>query len=276
MFQSLGFLASPTGMTLIGVLAALIVAVWDWRFALVALVVIQFAVAEISVVVHDMPAEWATIQVAVMVLSAMILGLSAVRTGRISSYQQSGNWLLRVAALVFVYVGWRYVEVDLALPEIHPEVLELFTWLVLCGVIILGLGENPLFVAVALLLWIVPLYSVVAILLSIPSLVAVIGILQLLLALACSYLLLAEQLGRVEEPPVITDIMFPEQTNLSSAGERREASESGVTVGRQALEDLPSVPMSSAADRQWALGSEAVAEGEAAELLQPTGESGER
>jgi hypothetical protein len=50
------------------------------------------------------------------------------------------------------------------------------------------------------------------VLLGIPALIALIGMLELVIALACSYLVLVEQLPVTEAPPILTDIAFPDLT----------------------------------------------------------------
>jgi hypothetical protein len=71
------------------------------------------------------------------------------------------------------------------------------------------MGNSPFFTAVALLLWCIPVQSVAATVVAIPSLIAVIGILELLVALACSYLILTEEHPVTARSPVLTDITFP-------------------------------------------------------------------
>ena len=204
----LGFLATPSGLTAIGFAAAAIVVVWEWRTALAGLCFVQLGVAVATVTHQDMPVEWGAIMVGVMGLAAMILALSARQTHTRASLYQSGTWSQRGLMLLLVYACWRLLDWHMALPEFDAELSDLFFWLGLCVLMILGMSENPLFTAVALMMWLIPAQAVTAVLLGIPALVALVGIIQLLAALACSYLILVEE-APAEEAPVITDVTFP-------------------------------------------------------------------
>ena len=216
----LGFFATPTGFTAIGVIVAAIIVVWDWRLALAGLVLVQLGVAEATVLQQGMPAEWGAIMVGVMALAAVILALSARRTQTHTSLYQSGTWSQRGLIVALVYASWRLLDWHMPLPEFTTGLSDLFFWLGLCVLMILGMGENPLFTALALLLWLIPAQAVVAVLLGIPALVALVGMIKLLAALACSYLILVEE-APVEEAPVITDITFPAAGVGSLTVERR-------------------------------------------------------
>ncbi len=217
-FQPLSLFASTMGLALTGMIAAAIVVVWDWRAALIGLFIVQLSVATVSVLVENVPAQWALIQTAVIGLSCMILALSAYRAQSSPSLYQSGTWLLRAAALVLAFVGWRFIVDRINLPVIHPLEIRLFVWLALCSAIMLGMGDSPLFNAVALLLWCLAVQGFISVLLAIPALVAIIGILEILVALACSYLILAEQLPAVKQAPVLTDMTFPESSIVHQPG----------------------------------------------------------
>jgi hypothetical protein len=100
---------------------------------------------------------------------------------------------------------------------VNPELADLFVWLALCMLVMLGLSDNPLFATIALLMWLMPVQVITAIIVESPSLVALIGMLSLLLALAGSYLILVEQVSAEESAPVVTDIAFPEELRIPSA-----------------------------------------------------------
>ena len=80
----------------------------------------------------------------------------------------------------------------------------------LCALIILSFSDNPLFTGIGLLLWILLAQTVIQALLPYPTLVAVLGLLQLLLALTCGYLALADRVTQVAAQVVATDITFPD------------------------------------------------------------------
>jgi hypothetical protein len=211
LFDLLTFFSTSFGLAVTGATAAALILFWDWRLALAGLVVVQIGVATVTVQVEHMPAEWAAIMTAVTCLACLILALSAQQAGTSPSLRQAGTWLLRALALALVYLAWRALGRGVRLPELVPQVTALFVWLGICVLMILGMSNDPLFTAVGLLLWCIPVQAVVAVLLGVPALIALIGILELVVALACSYLVLAEQLPAVEQQPVLTDITFPDR-----------------------------------------------------------------
>lgn len=163
--------------------------------------------------------ESALIQMAVMGLSCLILGISAAQVMKTSpSARQAGALWLRAMAALMLYGGWRLLDVQVTLPATDPNVAQLYGWLALCAFLILGLGASPLFSGVAILLWIVVVQAFVASVLEIPALVALVGILELLVALACSYLLIAEWRPATRERPILTDVAFPTQMPHTEIG----------------------------------------------------------
>jgi len=221
MFDALSALSTPAGLTFTGVVAAMSIILWDWRASLAALLVVQSAVAVLSVNLLAVPGQWALIQIAVMVLACAILALSAAQTMRhSSSAQQSGTYLLRLVAVAFFAGAWELLEVRPDFLNFGPDVSSFFVWLAVCAALTLGLGANPFFTAVGLLFWFVPVQATAAALIGIPALVAMIGILQLLAALACSYLMLVEQAPQSLAHETLTDISFPEGRDLEATRER--------------------------------------------------------
>lgn len=208
-FAAFAFFGSSGGLILIGLVAAGVILLWEWRTALVGLLVIQLGVIAATVHLQRIPTEWATVIVGVSVLSGLMLAVSAQRIQYTGSLYQSGTWLQRAMILALFALIWRAAAASLQLPEFAPELVQLFAWLVFCLLTILGLSENPLFTAVALLLWLAPVQAVATVLVGVPAIVALIGLLQIMVALACSYLILVEQIPAEEGPAVLTDITFP-------------------------------------------------------------------
>lgn len=209
--QAFALLSSPLFLTVAGTLAAVTIIVWDWRLALLTLLVAQGTIGAATVQLMQVPVEWVLIQTAVMALSCLILGMSAAQVMKSSpTSRQSGNLWLRLMAVLLLYGGWRLLDIHLTLPDMSGEAVQLIAWLAFCALLMLGLGASPLFSGVAILLWIVTIQAFVAAVLEIPSLVALVGILEVLVALACSYLLIAESLPVKRERMVLSDVAFPE------------------------------------------------------------------
>lgn len=208
----LTFFSTSFGLIVVGAVAASVILFWRWRMALVGLFIVQVGVATVVVQVEKVPAEWAGVMTAVTALACLILALSAQQARSTPSLHQSGTFLMRAMVLVLAFLVWQSVRDSVRIPEFVSQITALFVWLGLCVLVMLGLSDNPLFYAVALLLWVIPVQAVVGVLLGVPALIALIGMLGLVIALACSYLILAEQLPVAEQRQVLTDITFPEYT----------------------------------------------------------------
>jgi hypothetical protein len=216
-FGLLSFFGSTAGSIFIGAAVALIIVLWEWRVALLGLFCVQVGVASAAVGLGQLPAEWAGVMVVVMGLACLILALSAQRMTRTTTLYQAGTWQLRGLLLVLLYVAWNWADVTVPLPEIAPQLADLFVWLTLCMLVMLGLSDNPLFATVALLMWLIPIQVTTAVIVNSPALVALIGMLSLLLALAGSYLVLVEQVSVEQSAPVVTDITFPSELGIPVA-----------------------------------------------------------
>jgi hypothetical protein len=210
LFGAFGFFATGMGVVATIAVAALIILIWEWRVALVGLFVVQFSVATFGVLVHDVPAQWGTTHILVMLLSTMILALSVVQARSSRSLHQAANWLFRLFGIAVVFMAWRLASIQVALPEFPPNQVTYMIALAICSLVIFSLGDNPFFTAVALLLWMIPIQLFIEVLLPEPTVIAMIGGLQLLLALTCGYLILADRVPRNVTQLVMTDITFPD------------------------------------------------------------------
>lgn len=216
-FDSLSFFGGTAGLVFIGGVFALMIVLWDWRVALAGLFFVQVGVASAAVAVEQLPAEWAWTMIIVMGLACLILTISAQRMTRTTSLYQAGTWPLRGLLLALIYVAWSLADVVVPLPVVEPHLAELFVWLTLCMLVMLGLSDNPLFSTVALLIWLIPAQVVVALIVNAPALVALIGMLTLLLALAGSYLILVEQVSAEKSALVVTDITFTGDLRITAS-----------------------------------------------------------
>lgn len=213
-FGPLSFFGGTLGPILVAAVTALVIVLWEWRVALLGLFCVQVGVASAAVALGQIPPEWAGVMVVVMGLACLILALSAQRMTRTTTLYQAGTWQMRALLLALLYVGWSLAEVRSPLPAVAPQLAELFVWLTLCMLVMLGLSDNPLFSTVALLIWLVTIQVIAAVIVNSPALVALIGMLTLLLALAGSYLVLVEQVSVEQSTPVVTDITFPSEVGI--------------------------------------------------------------
>ena len=194
LFTQLDFFASGLGILLIGATALLTILLWDWRVTLAGVLVIQVGVAILAGKVHGLTIQWASVQIMVTGLALLMLLLSAHQVQPALRQQRPGSWPVRLSAAMLLLISWQFLDVDLALPIIAPQIAQLCLWLALCGLVLLGLSDTPFFTGVALLLWFMPIQAFIEILLPQYRLFVLIGMIELLVALACSYLMLAQRL----------------------------------------------------------------------------------
>lgn len=214
LFSLLAFLSSNLGLLIAGAFTALMILLWDWRFALATLVLVQLTAASAAVSLHDVPAQWALIQSIIVVLVCTMLVLSARAHALRPALRQSGTWVSRGLLLGMLLVGAWFMDIQIALPGMDPLVLELFVWLVLSGIILLGLSDHPIYNGIGLLMWLIPVQVVVTVAVPIPVIVAFVALLVLLIGLAVSYLAFVEHLTPEERGLVLTDLAFPQEVKL--------------------------------------------------------------
>lgn len=203
------FFASGLGIVGIGAVAVAMLLFWDWRLLLLGLGVIQLGVVVLMTKVHQASLEWVQVQVLVITLCVAIFFLSARQIRVALAYQRPGSWFVRVMAVTLLLVCWRLFDFALPLPVIAPPIAQLFLWLSVFALVMLGLGDAPLSTGVALLLWLIPVQGLIQILLPEFRLFVLIGMIQILTALACSYLMLTARQPAVETAAIPTDIAFP-------------------------------------------------------------------
>lgn len=203
------FFASGLGILLIGAVAVAMLLTWEWHILLLGVWVIQLGVTVLVTQVHGVDREWVQVQLLVMTIGVAMLFLSARQVRFALPYQRPGSWLVRSVAVALLVLCWRLFHVELALPVVAPSLAQLFLWLSVCAMIMLGLGDAPLSTGVALLLWLIPVQAFLQILLPEFRLFVLIGMIQILSTLACSYLMLTARLPVTVTPSVPTDIAFP-------------------------------------------------------------------
>lgn len=214
LLSNLTFFATGFGILLIGSTALLSILLWDWRVTLLCLLVVQVGVAVLATQIHNFPEQWGSAQVLVTALAAAMLLLSARQVRPVLRQQRPGSFVIRLSALILFVVSWQFIEFDLTLPLLTRQEADLFLWLALCAFVMLGLSDSPLYTAVALLLWLIPVQAFIQVILPEQQLFVFIGIGELLLALAASYLLLAQRVPHHAQSRVLTDITFPEELPL--------------------------------------------------------------
>jgi len=181
---------TPAGAIGIGLLAALMVVFWDWRVAIPALILTQWGVSSLLVQRFNMPVEWGGVFLFLAIMSGMLLALSALQVNWNRHVPRSGIMPLRILVVGMAYLLISSQTLRLPIPLIDDTTVTLFTWLALVALLLLLLGDSPLHTGLGLSLWMVPVHAFSTILLPNPTLIVVVGTAQLIMVLACSYLML--------------------------------------------------------------------------------------
>lgn len=211
------FFASGLGLLTIGAIALLIILLWDWRIALVGLVVIQIGVIVLATKVYQLPLIWGNVQLMVTTFVAGMFVLSARQVSTSLRLRRPGSWLVRLSAVILLIVSWQFVDLTFPIPLLTPEIAQLFLWLAVCALVLMGLSDSPLYTGVALLFWFIPIQVLIELVLPGRGLFVQIGIVELFVGLTCSYLLLAQRQPMQRERSVLTDVAFPMDATPSPA-----------------------------------------------------------
>jgi hypothetical protein len=206
----LSFFASGLGVLTIAALATSLFLLWNWRLALLGLLGIQVGVAALVIPTQGFPVQPAAVQILVMALCVLLLSASAQSLRTPHAHPPPGSFLVRCMVVTLLLVSWELFDLQLSLPVISPTVSKLFVWLALCALVILSLSDAPLFAGIALLLWCIPIQVIVELAVPGHSLFVLIGMMEIVLALACSYLVLVDLAPVPPTPTITTDITFPE------------------------------------------------------------------
>lgn len=190
-----GLLATGPGILLLAGLAASSVIIWDWRWALGSTLAIMLGVTSIQAAIHSPTALVTASQWLAALVAATILGLAGRFHPRGPSSLSSTNWLVRSIALAFFAGAWWVIDPGISFPNLAQVETDLLVWVGLCGLLMLGLSSSPLFAGIGLLLLTVPTMAMAPVLLPGSGVAIILGIGQILLALACAYLTLAEPLA---------------------------------------------------------------------------------
>jgi len=231
--NNLSFFATGMGLLTTGVVATSIILFWRWRLALVGLFVVQLGVAVLVVRIQGVPLIWAATQLLVMAVCLPMLALSTQQVKATMAARRPGSWVLRVLTVILLLVSWRVFDLTLSVPMIAPQVVQLFVWLGLCTLIILSLSDTPFFTGVALLLWCIPIQASVEILLPGLRLHLLIAIVEILVTLACSYLILTAQTPVMATEAIVTDLTFspPPVTHVSLNGNAKGEASGALPTG---------------------------------------------
>lgn len=194
---------------ILGVVAGIPVVLWDWRIALPGILVIQLGTSIIVGTVYGLPAPWPAVHLGVQVLACLILLLSILQTSNVQ-VRSSGEFSSRLFRLLILGIAalmvWRATE-GFELPRLEDTTKVLFIWFAAVALITLGMTETALFGSIGLLLWLIPVQAFLSVLFPLPAIIVLLGILQIIVALACSFVLLAEDdaLTLVEVPSTDPD-----------------------------------------------------------------------
>ena len=204
------FWASVPVHVILGVVAGIPVILWDWRIALPGLLFVQLGTSVLIGAVYGLPAPWPAVHLGVQFLACLILLLSILQTSNVQ-VRNSGEFSSRLFRLLILGIAalmvWTATE-GVELPRLEDATKVLFIWFAAVALITLGMTETALFGSIGILLWLLPVQAFLSVLFPLPAVIVLLGILQILVALACSYLLLAEDdaLMLIEVPSTDPDV----------------------------------------------------------------------
>lgn len=204
------FWASVPIHLMLGLIASIPVVLWDWRIALPGILITQLGTSVLSSTVYGLPAPWPTVHISVQFLACLILLLSILQTSNVQ-VRNSGEFSSRLFRLLVLGIAalmvWKASE-GIELPLLENATKVLFIWFAAVALITLGMSETALFGGIGLLLWLIPVQAFLSVLFPLPAVIVLLGILQILVALACSFLLLAEDdaLTLIEVPSTDPDL----------------------------------------------------------------------
>lgn len=184
--------ATGVGILLLAAVAGAMFVMWDWRVALLGAVLVHFGSSSVLVLIHEAPGLVAAGQVLAVTLSAVMLASAGFLHPHSLTLRQASNWLLRLAALALVAAAWWYLDPGYVLPSFSQPETDFLLWTAICALAMLSFSNSPLMAGAAVLLWSTPLYALAAVLLPGSGLPAIVGIADIVIALACSYLVLLE------------------------------------------------------------------------------------
>lgn len=199
-FDAFGSLfASGPGLLLLAAMAGLIPLVWDWRVTVAALVSVHIAVTVMLAYLHGTPAMLTVGQLVAILVAGSLLGLAKWTRSGAPSPRQPAGWLVRLMAVAFIVLGWWFVAPGIGLPMMSQPEVDILVWVAICGLIVVTLTADPLFVGAAILLWLLPAYAFSIVLLPTSGMPALLGIAEILVALACGYLILVQPVPRTAD-----------------------------------------------------------------------------
>ncbi len=203
-----GLIATGPGILLLVGLAASSIILWDWRWAIGSTLAVMLSVTSVQAALHSPALPVSASQWLAALVSAALLGIAGHLRPRSPSAHASTNWLVRLIALVFFGSAWWVIDPGVSLPNFTQVETDLLFWVGLCGLLMMGLSASPIFTGTGLLLLTVPTLAIAPILLPGSGVAIILGIGQILLALACAYLTLAEPIPaerrrRYKAPPLL-------------------------------------------------------------------------
>lgn len=231
-----GFWFSSLPVLLISLLAGLVIVINDWRVGVPALLATQLTFGAMGVQRGLIPGRWAWVLAGVLLVSLLVLVISLLQTRESRTGGRMGGLLFRGLLLGLAAFLLTSREVGGLLPVLDEQMIRLSLWLGICGLIGLATGEDVPANSLALLLWLVS--TEIALIAIAPAAVVVVmlGALFLMMALACGYLLLADDLTLAEERRPLTDVVFPAQSEEPQTG-FLSAQRSPGTIARSRSED---------------------------------------
>jgi hypothetical protein len=200
--RQVSLLMSLPAVLLVGLSAALVVVVRDWRLAILSFAVFS---ASISLLLTQViPTEWALLHVIVGALISIMLLMSGsqLRATHLALPSREWRWpqmaslspfrTLTIALAAFAYFSLRE---HITLPITNSALQDAVLWPLIVGLLGLGMHEEPLHAGLSLLIMLAGFCVLIFSLSQHQILVGLIEAWQLLLGLAIAYLTVSRGLS---------------------------------------------------------------------------------
>ncbi|MFN8444624.1 MAG: hypothetical protein U0175_27815 [Caldilineaceae bacterium] len=199
-FSLFGFLGTGYGVLFTMALTLSLLAIWEWRVMLAVIVLVQLAIGTLMIRFQGTEPRWMGVQLVVMIFCCAMLALSVLDMQSTTLLRRRSNLGLHLLLIPLLICAWWLLKIDLPLEGLNPVLRQLLMWLALIALVQMSVGSDPMSVGVGLLIWCIPLQALAVRFAPIPALLAMIGVMELVIALACAYLVLTDRNPALSPP----------------------------------------------------------------------------
>lgn len=182
---------------------------------LAVIVLVQLAIGALMVRFQQIEPSWMGVQLVVIIFCCVMLALSVLEMQSTTLLRRRSNLGLHLLLIPLLICAWWLLKIDLPIEGLNPVLRQLLMWLALIALVQMSVGSDPMSVGVGLLIWCIPLQALAVRFAPIPTLLAMIGVMELVIALACAYLVLTDRNPSLAPPK--QPLMLLRDRNRSAA-----------------------------------------------------------